>query len=143
MGKSTTVSQCTLINFPKNHQLNGNLTSITSGQEVPFDIKRIYYLYDVPSGNSRGGHAHKDLFQIMVALSGSFTVTLDDGSNKQSFHLYQPYQGLLIPSGLWRDLDTFSSGSICMVLASDEYDEQDYFRNYQEFVKWKENVSIL
>lgn len=111
--------------------------SKTNREEVPFDIKRIYYLYDVPGGNSRGGHAHKDLHQIMVALSGSFTVTLDDGNDKQSFHLYQPYQGLLIPPGLWRDLDTFSSGSICMVLASELYDEEDYFRNYDEFKLWK------
>lgn len=137
MGNSSSIDGCKLIEFPKNHQLNGNLTSITNGLEVPFDIKRIYYLYDVPGGNSRGGHAHKELHQIMVALSGSFTVTLDDGTNKRSFHLYQPYQGLLIPPGLWRDLDTFSSGSICMVLASHLYDEDDYFRNYEEFKLWK------
>ena len=137
MSNTTTIYDCKLLDFPKNHQLNGNLTSITNGKEVPFDIKRIYYLYDVPGGNSRGGHAHKDLYQIMVALSGSFTVTIDDGNNKQSFHLFQPYQGLLIPPGLWRDLDTFSSGSICMVLASELYDEADYFRNYEEFLKYK------
>jgi dTDP-4-dehydrorhamnose 3,5-epimerase-like enzyme len=137
MGKTTTISDCKLISFPKNHQLNGNLTSITNEEEVPFDIKRIYYLYDVPGGNSRGGHAHKNLFQIMLALSGSFTVTLDDGLNKQSFHLYQPYQGLLIPPGLWRNLNTFSSGSICMVLASEVYDEEDYFREYEAFLNWK------
>lgn len=138
MGKTTIISDCKLIDFPKNHQLNGNLTSITNREEVPFDIKRIYYLYDVPGGNSRGGHAHKGLYQIMIALSGSFTVTLDDGKNKKSFHLYQPYQGLLITPGLWRDLDTFSSGSICMVLASEEYDEDDYFRNYEDFLKFKQ-----
>ena len=138
--RNTTILDCTLIDFPKNHQLNGNLTSITNGKEVPFNIKRIYYLYDVPGGNSRGGHAHKDLYQIMVALSGSFTVTLDDGNTKQSFNLYQPYQGLLIPSGLWRDLDTFSSGSICMVIASELYDEDDYFREYNEFVTWKKGL---
>ncbi|MEM0542027.1 FdtA/QdtA family cupin domain-containing protein [Flavobacterium sp. j3] len=118
--------------------MNGNLTSITNSKEIPFDVKRIYYLYDVPGGNSRGGHAHKDLHQIMIALSGSFTVTLDDGVNKKSFHLYQPYQGLLIPPGLWRDLDTFSSGSICMVLASELYDENDYFRDFQKFKDWKQ-----
>lgn len=133
----TTIHDCKLLEFPKNHQLNGNLTSITNGEEVPFDIKRIYYLYDVPGGNSRGGHAHKDLYQIMVALSGSFTVTIDDGNNNQCFQLFQPYQGLLIPPGLWRDLDTFSSGSICMVLASEVYDENDYFRDYEKFVAWK------
>lgn len=134
---SFSVSDCKIIDFPKNHQVNGNLTSITNGIEVPFDIKRIYYLYDVPGGNSRGGHAHKELYQIMIALSGSFSVTLDDGNNKKSFQLYQPYQGLLIPPGLWRDLDTFSSGSICMVLASEIYDENDYFRDYEEFLKFK------
>ncbi|MFN7676320.1 sugar 3,4-ketoisomerase [Flavobacterium sp.] len=138
--KSSSINDCILITLPKNHQLNGNLTSITNSTEIPFDVKRIYYLYDVPGGNSRGGHAHKDLHQIMIALSGSFTVTLDDGVNKKSFHLYQPYQGLLIPPGLWRDLDTFSSGSICMVLASELYDENDYFRDYQKFINWKYSI---
>lgn len=134
---NVTVQECKIIDLPKNHQLNGNLTSITNGVEVPFDVKRIYYLYDVPGGNSRGGHAHKALHQIMIALSGSFSVTLDDGQNKKKFMLNQPYQGLLIPPGLWRDLDNFSSGSICMVLASELYDEEDYFRNYQNFKDWK------
>lgn len=133
----TTLDDCLLLNFPKNHQLNGNLTSITNYEEVPFAIKRIYYLYDVPGGETRGGHAHKDLYQIMVALSGSFTVTIDDGMHKRSFQLNQPYQGLLIPSGLWRDLDNFSSGSICMVLASELYDENDYFRDYEKYTNWK------
>ncbi|MEZ4877569.1 MAG: FdtA/QdtA family cupin domain-containing protein [Flavobacterium sp.] len=135
--QTSTIYDCMLLTLPKNHQLNGNLTSITNSQEVPFDIKRIYYLYDVPGGNSRGGHAHKDLYQIMIALSGSFTVTLDDGNLKRSFMLNQPYQGLLIPPGLWRDLDNFSSGSICMVLASELYDENDYFRDYNEFLNFK------
>jgi dTDP-4-dehydrorhamnose 3,5-epimerase-like enzyme len=135
--QNSTIYDCMLLTLPKNHQLNGNLTSITNSKEVPFDIKRIYYLYDVPGGNSRGGHAHKDLYQIMIALSGSFTVTLDDGNLKRSFLLNQPYQGLLIPPGLWRDLDNFSSGSICMVLASELYDENDYFREYEKFLDWK------
>lgn len=134
---TTTIYDCMLLTLPKNHQLNGNLTSITNSKEVPFDIKRIYYLYDVPGGNSRGGHAHKDLYQIMIALSGSFTVTVDDGKLKRSFQLFQPYQGLLIPPGLWRDLDNFSSGSICMVLASEIYDENDYFREYEDFINFK------
>ena len=133
----TSIYDCMLLSLPKNHQMNGNLTSITNSQEVPFDIKRIYYLYDVPGGNSRGGHAHKDLYQIMIALSGSFTVTVDDGQLKRSFLLNQPYQGLLIPPGLWRDLDNFSSGSICMVLASELYDEEDYFRDYENYTQWK------
>lgn len=139
MGKTSTIYDCMLLTLPKNHQMNGNLTSITNSEEVPFDIKRIYYLYDVPGGNSRGGHAHKDLYQIMIALSGSFSVTLDDGNVKKSHMLNQPYQGLLIPPGLWRDLDDFSSGSICMVLASELYDEDDYFRDYQKFKDWKYN----
>jgi dTDP-4-dehydrorhamnose 3,5-epimerase-like enzyme len=134
---NVTVQDCKIIDLPKNHQLNGNLTSITNGVEVPFDVKRIYYLYDVPGGNSRGGHAHKALHQIMIALSGSFSVTLDDGQNKKTFMLNQPYQGLLIPAGLWRDLDNFSSGSICMVLASELYDEEDYFRDYNNFLDYK------
>jgi hypothetical protein len=134
---NVTVQDCKIIDLPKNHQLNGNLTSITNGVEVPFDVKRIYYLYDVPGGNSRGGHAHKALHQIMIALSGSFSVTLDDGQNKKTFMLNQPYQGLLIPPGLWRDLDNFSSGSICMVLASELYDEEDYFRDYNNFLDYK------
>ncbi|MGV9003549.1 sugar 3,4-ketoisomerase [Flavobacterium sp.] len=137
MMQESTIYDCMLLTLPKNHQLNGNLTSITNSEEVPFDIKRIYYLYDVPGGNSRGGHAHRDLYQIMIALSGSFTVTLDDGNLKRSFMLNQPYQGLLIPPGLWRDLDNFSSGSICMVLASEVYSEDDYFRNYENFKDWK------
>lgn len=135
--QNSTIYDCMLLTLPKNHQMNGNLTSITNSQEVPFDIKRIYYLYDVPGGNSRGGHAHKDLYQIMIALSGSFSVTLDDGTLKRNFLLNQPYQGLLIPPGLWRDLDNFSSGSICMVLASEVYDENDYFRDYEKFIDWK------
>jgi dTDP-4-dehydrorhamnose 3,5-epimerase-like enzyme len=134
---NVTVQECKIIDLPKNHQLNGNLTAITNGVEVPFDVKRIYYLYDVPGGNSRGGHAHKALHQIMIALSGSFSVTLDDGQNKKTFMLNQPYQGLLIPPGLWRDLDNFSSGSICMVLASELYDEEDYFRDYNNFLDYK------
>lgn len=135
--QNSTIYDCMLLTLPKNHQLNGNLTSITNKEEVPFDVKRIYYLYDIAGGNSRGSHAHKDLYQIMIALSGSFTVTLDDGHLKRSFMLNQPYQGLLIPPGLWRDLEDFSSGSICMVLASDIYSEEDYFRNYENFKIWK------
>jgi len=135
--QKSTIYDCMLLTLPKNHQMNGNLTSITNSQEVPFDIKRIYYLYDVPGGNSRGGHAHKDLYQIMIALSGSFSVTLDDGTLKRNFLLNQPYQGLLIPPCLWRDLDNFSSGSICMVLASELYDENDYFRDHEKFIDWK------
>jgi dTDP-4-dehydrorhamnose 3,5-epimerase-like enzyme len=110
---------------------------VTNNKQVPFDIKRIYYLYDIPGGLSRGAHAHKDLKQLVVALSGSFDITLDDGQVKRTFQLSRPNMGLLIPAGLWRELYNFSSGSICMVLASEIYNEQDYLRDYNEFSTWK------
>jgi len=135
--KTTTVFDCTMVTLPVNHQTNGNLTAITNGSEVPFDVKRVYYLYDVPGGFSRGGHGHKDLRQLIVALSGSFDIIVDDGNVKRTFHLSRPNMGLYMPSGLWRELDNFSSGSICFVLASHEYDETDYFRDYDTFTAWK------
>ena len=137
MSKESTVFDCTLITFDKNHQIKGNLTAVTNSNQIPFDVKRIYYLYDVPGGLSRGGHAHIDLQQLVVALSGSFDITLDDGNAKRTFQLSRPNMGLLIPSGLWRELNNFSSGSICMVLASDLYSEEDYFRDYDKFIAWK------
>ena len=103
----------------------------------PFDVKRVYYLYDVPGGESRGSHAHKELEQLVVAASGSFRVTLDDGKSKRTFYLNRPYQGLFIKPGLWRDLDDFSSGAVCMVLASDVYKAEDYIRDYQEFLRYR------
>ena len=135
--KSSTVFDCSLITLPINHQANGNLTSVSNGIEVPFDIKRVYYLYDVPGGFSRGGHGHLELQQLIVALSGSFDIIVDDGKVKRTFHLSRPNVGLYMPSGLWRELDNFSSGSICFVLASIEYDEKDYFRDYEKFTEWK------
>jgi oxalate decarboxylase/phosphoglucose isomerase-like protein (cupin superfamily) len=135
--RDSTVYDCTTITLPKNHQLNGNLTVVNNNLEVPFDINRVYYLYDVPGGLSRGGHAHKDLQQLIIALSGSFDLILDDGKVKRTFNLSRPNSGVYVPSGLWRELDNFSSGSICMVLASHEYDENDYFRNYENFLEWK------
>jgi WxcM-like protein len=135
--QKSTVFDCSLITLPKNHQLNGNLTSVNNGIEVPFDIKRVYYLYDVPGGFSRGGHGHKDLQQLIVALSGSFDLIVDDGNVKRTFHLSRPNVGVYMPAGLWRELDNFSSGSICFVLASTEYDEKDYFREYSEFLNAK------
>jgi hypothetical protein len=137
MSKTSSVFDCTVVTFDKNHQIKGNLTSLTNGLQIPFDIKRIYYLYDVPGGLSRGGHAHKDLRQLFVALSGSFDITLDDGKAKTTFQLSRPNMGLLVPSGLWRELNNFSSGSICMVLASELYSEEDYFRSYDSFFNWK------
>ena len=102
---------------------------------VPFDIKRVYYLYDVPGGSDRGSHAHKNLHQFIVAMSGSFDVVLDDGENKKRVHLARSYYGLYICPMIWRELDNFSSGSVCMVLASNKYDEEDYYRNYNDFMK--------
>ena len=104
---------------------------------MSFEVKRVYYLYDVPGGESRGGHAHKALYQLIVAVSGSFSVTLDDGKNKKTFVLNRPYQGLLVVPGIWRTLDDFSSGAVCMVLASEKYDEMDYVREYEEFLSLK------
>jgi WxcM-like, C-terminal len=135
--KSSTVFDCSMISLPINHQANGNLTAVSNGIQVPFDVKRVYYLYDVPGGFSRGGHGHLELQQLIVALSGSFDITVDDGKVKRTFHLSRPNMGLYMPSGLWRELDNFSSGSICFVLASIEYDEKDYFRDYDKFVAWK------
>ena len=104
---------------------------------MPFDVKRIYYLYDVPGGESRGGHAHKALQQLIIAASGSFTVTLDDGNVRRTFMLNRPYQALLVKPGIWRTLDDFSSGSVCLVLASEKYDAADYIRSYEEFVEYR------
>ena len=112
----------------------GNLTPIEQGVDVPFDIQRVYYLYDVPGGEERGGHAHKTLEQFIVAASGSFEVILDDGSERRTFFLNRSYYGLYVAPGLWRELVNFSSGSVCLVLASSPYDEADYIRDYQRFL---------
>lgn len=135
--KKTTVYDCTIIEIDKHHHEKGNISVIENDVTVPFDIKRVYYLYDVPGGESRGGHAHKDLRQLIVAASGSFNVTLDDGNVKRTFTLNRPYQGLLVVSGIWRELDDFSSGSVCLVLASHLYEESDYIRDYNDFTKLK------
>lgn len=121
------------IELPKISDARGNLTFIESGRQVPFDFKRAYYLYDVPGGASRAGHAHKTLHQFLIAMSGSFDVLLDDGREQQIFHLNRSYYGLYIPPLLWREIDNFSSGSVCLSLVSDFFDESDYFRDYTEF----------
>jgi len=128
------LNDCKIIELPKIMDHRGNLTFIEGNRHIPFDIKRVYYLYDVPGGASRAAHGHRDLSQLMISMSGSFDVTLDDGFNKKTFHLNRSYYGLYIPPMIWRDLDNFSSGAVCMVLASDFYDEGDYFRDYDSFL---------
>jgi hypothetical protein len=132
------LEQCKIIDLPKTHDPRGNLTFIESGKHIPFDIQRVYYLYDVPGGAERGGHAHKGLHQLIVAMSGSFDVLLDDGNEKRTFHLNRSYNGLYVCPMIWRELNNFSSGSVCMVLASNRYDEDDYYRDYANFmrVRW-------
>jgi hypothetical protein len=127
-----------MIELDRHHSdRKGNLTVVENNKTVPFEVKRSYYLYDVPGGESRGGHAHKALSQLIIAASGSFTVTLDDGKVKRTFVLNRPYQGLYVVPGIWRTLDDFSSGAVCMVLASEGYDEHDYIRDYEEFINYK------
>ncbi|WP_300191085.1 FdtA/QdtA family cupin domain-containing protein [Halothiobacillus sp.] len=125
---------CKIIDLPKIHDPRGNLTFIESHRHIPFDIQRVYYLYDVPGGAERGGHAHKGLHQLIIAMSGSFDVILDDGRKKQRIHLNRSYNGLYICPMIWRELDNFSSGSVCMVLASNHYDEADYYRDYSDYL---------
>jgi hypothetical protein len=129
-----TALDCKLIELPKITDPRGNLTFIEGGKHIPFDIRRVYYLYDVPGGAERGGHAHKALHQLIVAMSGSFDVIIDDGFSKARFHLNRSYFGLYICPMIWRELDNFSSGSVCMVLASNLYDEADYYRDYDQFL---------
>jgi dTDP-4-dehydrorhamnose 3,5-epimerase-like enzyme len=132
----STIQEIKLVDIPKIEDRRGNL-SVIEKDCVPFTIKRVYYLYDVPSGAYRGGHAHKAQLEFLVALSGSFEVILKDGKNSQTVMLNKPDQGLLIPTGIWRELENFSSGSVCLVLASDEFDEQDYIRNFKTFKSTK------
>lgn len=132
------VFDCSILELDKHHSdRKGNLTVVENDCTLPFNVKRVYYLYDVPGGESRGAHAHRNLEQFIVAASGSFTVTLDDGNCKRSFFLNRPYQGLYVKPGLWRDLEDFSSGSVCMVLASDIYKKEDYIRDYKDFVDFR------
>lgn len=135
--KRTTVYDCSIIELDKHHHEKGNITVVENGNDIPFDVRRAYYLYDIPGGESRGGHAHYALRQLIVAASGSFDVKIDDGNIKRTFTLNRPYQGLLVVPGLWRELENFSSGSVCLVLASMEYDEADYIRSYEEFLEYK------
>ena len=131
--RETTVFDCPSVQLPKVHDNTGNIVAINNEEEVPFAVQRVYYLYDVPGGESRGGHAHKELRQLIVAGSGSFDVIIDDGRNRKSVTLNRPNYGLLIVPGIWRELVNFSSGAVCLVLASHKYDENDYIRNYDTF----------
>ncbi len=134
----TTINDCILIDLPKISERKGAITPIYSQEHVPFQIERIYYLYDVPGGESRGGHAHKELQQLLISVMGAFDVILDDGHEKKRVHLDRAYHGLYITHMIWRELENFSSGGICLVLASHKYDEKDYIRDYEQFVAYKE-----
>ena len=139
--KISTVYDCSIIELDKHHSdRKGNLTVVENDKDIPFEVRRTYYLYDVPGGESRGAHAHKELSQLIIAASGSFTVTLDDGNVKRTFFFFCLNPGLYVVPGIWRDLDDFSSGSVCLVLASHEYDEADYIRHYNEFLIFKNQI---
>ncbi|MGO4716389.1 sugar 3,4-ketoisomerase [Bradyrhizobium sp. 2TAF24] len=129
------LSDCRIIELPKIQDSRGNLSIVEAGRQIPFDIKRVYYLYDIPGGAARAGHAHRKLHQLMIAMSGAFDVTLDDGKERKKFHLNRSYVGLYIAPMTWRDLDNFSSGAVCMNIASEYYDEADYMRTYDEFLQ--------
>jgi hypothetical protein len=128
------LQSCKIIDLPRINDPRGNLTFVEGGRHIPFDIRRVYYLYDVPGGAERGGHAHRELHQLMIAMSGSFDVELDDGHQRKRYHLNRSYFGLYIAPMVWRQLDNFSSGSVCVVLASAPFDESDYYRDYDAFL---------
>ncbi len=134
---NASVYNCNVFELPKIQNRSGNLTALNNLTDIPFEVRRIYYLYDIPGGEVRGGHAHRSLEQLIIAASGSFDVLIDDGRNRKVVHLNRSYYGLHILPGIWRELVNFSSGSICLVLASARYDEHDYVRDYSEFIKSK------
>jgi hypothetical protein len=135
--KNNSVYDCVILPLSKVHNRAGNITVIEGQRKIPFEVRRIYYLYDIPGGEDRGGHAHRELSQLIVAASGSFDVLLDDGNNKKIVTLNRPDYGLFVVPGIWRELIEFSSGAICLVLASHKYDESDYLRKYQDFKTYK------
>ena len=137
LNKKSTVFDCNIIQLQRIHNRAGNITPVENNLHIPFDVKRIYYLYDIPGGESRAAHGHKKLEQLIVAAGGSFDITLDDGINKKTVQLNRPYMGLHIKPGIWRDISNFSSGAICLVLASLKYDEDDYIRDYSKFKEYK------
>jgi hypothetical protein len=134
------VYECSVIELPINYREKGNLSVVENGKNIPFDVKRVFYLYDIPGGESRGAHSHKECHQFLIAASGAFEVALDDGKAKRTVLLNRPYYGLHIPPGIWAAEQGFSSGSICLVLTSHEYDEEDYIRAYQDYLSWKNNI---
>ena len=134
--KKTTVFDCNIIHFPRMQNRAGNITAVQNGIEAPFHVKRIYYLYDIPGGEDRGAHAHKKLEQLIIAASGSFDLTIDDGRNKKTVNLSRPYFGLHVLPGMWRNISNFSSGAICLVLASEVYQTEDYIRTYEEYLNF-------
>lgn len=135
--KKTTIYDCSIIELQKLCNRAGNITPVDNSRNIPFDVARVYYLYDVPGGETRGGHSHKELQQLIVAASGSFDVLLDDGVNKKVVSLNRPYYGLYVLPGIWREILDFSSGAICLVLASHVYSEADYIRDYNHFKEYK------
>ena len=135
--KNSTVNDCKIIQLSKIHNRAGNITIIENNLDIPFEVKRIYYLYDIPSNETRGGHGHRELYQLVIGASGSFYINLNDGVNDKKIFLNRPDVGLLIVPGIWRDLSDFSSGSVCLVFASKIYSESDYIRNYQDFLNYK------
>lgn len=137
--KKTTIYDCTIIHFKKIENRAGNITPIENSRDIPFDIKRVFYIYDIPGGEDRGAHAHKKCHQLLIAAGGAFEVFLDDGKNKRTVLLNRPYFGLHIPPGIWAAEQGFSSGSICLVLASEVYDENDYIRDYNKFLERAKN----
>jgi hypothetical protein len=128
------IDDCRIIDLPMIKNPKGNLTFIEAGRHIPFDIRRVYYLYDIPGGEERGGHAHRALHQLIIAMSGSFDIHLDDGRANKTVHMNRSYYGLYVCPMIWREIDNFSSGAVCMVLASEFYDEADYYRDYDQFI---------
>ena len=137
MHSETCIKDCRIITLKKHHHANGNLTAVNNGVELPFELRRTFYIYDVPGGAERGGHSHYTCQEFIIAISGSFDVTVDDGNDKYTFTLNRPNQGLLVVPGIWRTLQNFSSGSVCLALASHHFDENDYVRDYNKFLKLK------
>ena len=137
MHSETCIKDCRIITLKKHHHANGNLTAVNNGEELPFELKRTFYIYDVPGGAERGGHSHYTCHEFIIAISGSFDVTVDDGNDKYTFTLNRPNQGLLVAPGIWRTLQNFSSGSVCLALASHHFDEKDYVREYDHFLQLK------